>query len=213
MFRTLLVIMLLILSTSNAMAAAKLYHEYPNITNLPAASRMLIYDGTANKNITGSVLKSEILGGDGALVKQAPASATTGYERQFEVRDNTGKIVMWINAKGQQIYGTPKALAIDSVYPAPGATGVAIDTVPTVVVNKSAGFTIGTLYVQGDSTAPVVAVDAITWTIPITLTANTIYTITAKPGLVAQTDGETTTSCGPMTNTNGICTSTFTTAP
>ncbi len=100
-----LLILLMALTTSTAVAADRTYYSYPDATTLPDAGRILIYDGSASKNITGSKLKSEVLGGDGALIKQAPASATTGAEPQVVVKDKDGIIKMCVTASGTVVIG------------------------------------------------------------------------------------------------------------
>lgn len=176
---TRLVVIFLLVMTSICWGAATYYYQKPDASSLPDNARVLMYDpasGGSDKNITGLKLKQEIAAfanlsasravGDQAgilgyiaqpnsgakLVKQA-ASGDSSYARQIEVKDATGKIVMWVNTSGQMIFGTPVNLSISAVYPANGATGVtayttSIDpetgetiysyTLPTVTFNKSA---------------------------------------------------------------------------
>jgi len=112
--------------------------------------------------------------------------------------------------------------AAPSVFPANGATGVDVASVPYVEFNKNTFVTISSMYIQGDSTDPVMgeyisSVDSDihpVWTIPLTLAANTTYTIKVVKSAVEQDAMELSSSCGTtMTDNAGVCESTFTTAP
>lgn len=198
--------------------------------------------GGSDKNLTGATLKSQIgnaltpsqvltplaVPGIAPLIKQT--SSTNPYARVYEQKDVTGKIVLFTTASGTLILGTPVPLAVSAIYPANGATNVPISLLPQLTLNKNS------VAQLGDSNYTLVGVSTTTmcqnsdfwseWTIgnkhilaapgcvPLTLAANTTYTLQFQRLNIVQTDGETTSSCGSaMTDSAGICTSTFTTAP
>lgn len=233
-----LVLILLLCMTPLCWGAATYYYQKPDATTLPDTGRVLIYDPAtaSDKNITGLKLKQEIaafahlsssrtvgtqagilgyIAQPGAtMTKQAGASDSI-YARQLEVKDSTGKIVYWINASGQMIFGTPTDLTVSAVYPANGATGVAYDgsAVPAVTFNKTTSVGVSTVYIVGSGTAPI-TIDDLSWQIPLSLAANTTYVIKVVKNSIVQTDGQTASSCGAMTTKpDYTCESTFTTAP
>lgn len=92
-------------------AGPKKFYEYPDVTTLPDAGRVLLWDGSADKNITGATIKQEAVNAvnapsDAPLIKQ-PATNTNPAQRVFEVRDSTGKITMYMTADGTMVFGTP----------------------------------------------------------------------------------------------------------
>lgn len=243
--------MIIAILAGAVMVQAAGWYQFPEQDTLGDADRLMVFDNTssATRNITGLKLKQdiaafvnmsssinlanttealELLNGpsDEPLVKQAGPSATT-YTRVFEVKDKTGKIFMYMQNNGVTTYGTPKALAVSSVFPANGATAVATSSVPYVDFNKEFTPSISTVYIVGNATAPVGALTCISGcgdgetpvyayrvSIPATLAAGTTYTIRVVKNNILQTDGETTSSCGTaMTDVAGVCQSTFTTAP
>ena len=198
-------------------AAGVQYYSYPDATTVPDNGRILMYDpATGSKNITGATIRTTP--SDTPLTSQ-PISGTNPYKRVAEFKDSTGKITSYITANGTLVLGTNVALAVTSVYPANGATGVSTSAIPQVGTNINFWATISNLYVVGSSTAPESAdgsYSAFTnlWNIPATLAANTTYTIRFLKNSIIQTTGETTSSCGTvMTDVSGVCQSTFTTAP
>lgn len=211
---------LLLILIPSVLFAAEAYYNFPDATSLPDAGRMLLRDGSNNKNITGAKLKDEVRTAisDTALSAQ-PIDVSNQYKRVAEFKNSSGVITSYITANGALVLGTPVALAVTSVYPANGATGVSISDIPQVGTNINFGATISNLYVVGSSVDPVSADGAYTastnlWNIPATLAANTTYTIRFVKNSIVQTTGETTSSCGTaMTDNAGVCESTFTTAP
>jgi hypothetical protein len=228
--------------------AGSYYYTKPDATSLPPSGRILMYDpntGT-DKNITGTVLRSQVAPStdetltaisqptDKALSVQ-PSSTASPYYRKTEFKDKDGIIKMYINAggtvviTGQLILGSiPVALAVSSAYPINGATGVDINAVPYVVFNKGANVSLSTLYLDGNSTAPVLQEVCLSgcvggqipiverrYTIPAApLIHGTTYTMKVVKNSILQTDGETASSCGTaMTDVSGICQSTFVTTP
>lgn len=200
--------------------AAETYYNFPDATSLPNAGRILMRDGSSNKNITGSKLKDEVRTAisDTALSAQ-PIDGSNAYKRVAEFKNSSGVITSYITANGTLVLGTPVALAVTSVYPSNGATGVSVSDIPQVGTNINFKATISNLYIVGSSTAPVSTDGASStstniWNIPATLAANTTYTIRFLKNSIIQTSGEITSSCGTaMTDVAGVCESTFTTAP
>lgn len=200
--------------------AAETYYNFPDATSLPDAGRILMRDGSSNKNITGAKLKDEVRTAvsDTALSSQ-PVSGTNAYKRVAEFKNSSGVITSYITANGTLVIGTPVALAVTSVFPVNGATGVDVAAVPQVGTNIGFEATISNLYIVGSSVAPVDAsgeYQSLTnlWNIPATLAAGTTYTIRFLKNDIVQTSGETTSSCGTyMTDNAGVCESTFTTSP
>lgn len=214
-----IILFLLMMFAANAQAAdqKKTYYSYPDAATMPDNGRIQMYDpALGSLNVTGLTLRTTP--SDTPLTAQ-PISGDNPYKRVAEFKDSTGKITSYIQANGTMVLGTPVALAVSAVYPANGATGVAIDAVPYVTFNKAVYVRLSTTYIQGDSTAPAGNPDTPgqptqTWTIPATLAAGTTYTIKVVKNNIPQTDGETTSSCGTtMTDNAGVCESTFTTAP
>jgi len=245
---------ILVLCTAFAFAAQQWY-TFPAVSSLGDATRVLIYSNLSSRNMTGLALKQEIsafthlsasrrigtanqifdlmtTANSKKLIKRAAVGAGQ-YDRVFEVKDGTGKIVHWVNASGSMVFGTPISLSISSVYPTSGATGVSNgtwfhyssttggwdywqrinSTIPYVVFNKSTDVSISNLYIVGSSLVPVDnSGGQSTWAFNnFSGTPGTTYTMRVVRGSVVQTDGETTSSCGTaMTDISGICTSTFT---
>lgn len=198
-------------------AAGVQYYSYPDATTVPDNGRILMYDpATGSKNITGATIRTTP--SDTPLTAQ-PISGTNPYKRVAEFKNSSGVITSYITANGTMVLGTPVALAVTSVYPANGATGVSTSAIPQVGTNTTFEATISNLYVVGSSTAPVSADGASStstnlWNIPATLAANTTYTIRFLKNSINQITGDTTSSCGTaMTDVSGVCQSTFTTAP
>lgn len=207
---------MLLIFAVNAFAADRTYYSYPDATTVPDNARILMYDpATGSRNVTGAKLRESV---SDTPISSQPIDSSP-YKRVAEFKDSTGKITSYIQANGTLVLGTPVALAVSAVYPANGATGVAIDAVPYVTFNKAVYVSLSTTYIQGDSTAPAgnpntPGQPTQTWTIPSTLAAGTTYTIKVVKNNIPQTDGETTSSCGTtMTDNAGVCESTFTTAP
>ena len=207
------------------------YYDWPEIVDLPDTGRIQIYDPREpvkldrHKNITGAKLKEEVVKAvntpSDVPLQLQPSTATNPYQRKLEVHDANGKITMFITANGTMVFGTPVALAVTDIYPPNGATGVLTTTVPKLTTNIYISPYISTLYVQGSSANPIDP-DGLTvdnygkgniWFIPATLVANTTYTIKFLRQSIVQTYGETTSSCGPMTDNADVCESTFTTGP
>jgi len=233
-----LVLTILLCMLPLCLGAATYYYQKPDATTLPDTGRVLLYDPVTNsdKNITGLKLKQEIaafahlsssrtvgtqagifgyIAQPGATMTKQAGATDSIYARQLEVKDQTGKIVYWVNASGQMIFGTPLDLSVSSVYPANGATGVAYDgsVIPTVTFNKNTDATISTVYIVGNSTAPI-SDYGLEWRIPFNLAANTTYVIKVVKNSIVQTDGQTDSTCGAMTTKPDYsCESTFTTAP
>lgn len=177
---------LLFLLIPCALFAAETYYNFPDATSLPDDSRILMRDGSTNKNITGLKLKQEIaafanmsttinlanttealdlLNGpsDTPLVKIPGPSAGT-YTRTFEIKDSSGNIKMYANAAGTIVIagqlvlgGVPVALAVTDVFPDNAATSVATSSVPYIDFNKGLTPSISTVYIVGNATAPVYA--------------------------------------------------------
>lgn len=194
------------------------YYSFPDIVNIPDTSRVLIRDTVNNidYNITWSKLKSEMIKSIGdpsdAPLKKQPV-ATSPYIRQMEVRDSTGKITYYVTAGGVVIIGTPVPIAINAVYPANGVTGVnAATTIPSVTFNKEVTATLSSLYILDNTTAP--AEGPRVYTIPATLAAGTTYKIRVNLPFIGQDADDMSMSCGVLTDLGeGVCESTFTTAP
>ncbi len=214
-------------------AGAAPYYGHPDMTTLPDNARVLVYDPNIptatqrDRNITGAKLKSEIIKAIGdpsdAPLKKQPI-ATSPYIRQMEVRDSTGKITYYVTAGGTTTIGTPVPLTISLVSPANGATGVSTAVVPTVVFNKYVTATASSLYIVGISATPVSSsytgydgatyTDDKTWTVPATLAPGTTYNIRVNLPLIGQDADDMSMTCGVMTDLGeGVCESTFTTAP
>ncbi|QOX78732.1 hypothetical protein FY034_07250 [Trichlorobacter lovleyi] len=222
MIRLLLVIALLL--PVQALAATVNPWEKPAITTLPDTAKVSVYDGSVLKTITGPNLKTDVIDAiklpSSQVIGVQPAPTAGAYERKFEVKDKDGLIKMYINASGtvviagQLVLGsTPVPLAVSSVAPANGATAQSIIVYPAVTFNKGVSLSLSTMYIQGNSTAPVMGADGATWNIPATLAYGTTYTLKVVKNSILQTDGETSSSCGTtMADVSGVCQSTFTTA-
>lgn len=218
----------ILLCAASALAAGSYYYTKPDAATLPDNGRILMYDPNTNsdKNITGSILKQQVVPSQQTILdsiaapsattlrKQSPAGASP-YSRQVEIKDSTGKIVTYITANGAIRIGTPRSLAITGVWPANGATGVAVTSWPYVTFNKDVMLNITMMYIVGDATAPYAPGENTAWYLPtVSLLPNTTYTIRVARQLITQTDGETASSCGDaMLDVAGVCQSTFTTAP
>ncbi|MBC7964233.1 MAG: hypothetical protein H7Y05_14975 [Steroidobacteraceae bacterium] len=228
----LIILCILIVSAVFAQAATMQYYSYPNAKRMRDTGRVLMYDNlSGSRNLTGAQIRSEVLGGNGALVKQAPAGAGD-YVRIFEVKNAVGTIVQYTQANGCLTFGTPTPLAIGSVYPANGATNVSNGTwfnysstsggwnywarnnatTPAITFNKEPfGAGITKTYIVGSSIAPSTAGAVLSFA-NFSGVPGAIYTLRADRTYLqtTQQDGETTSSCGSaMTDVAGICTSTF----
>lgn len=220
--RFLILLFALIAGAPQIVIAGTPYYSHPDMTTLPDNARVMIYDPNItpftarDRNITGAKLKSEIIKSIGdpsdASLKKQPI-ATSPYIRQMEVADSTGKITYYVTAGGTVVIGTPIPMTIAAVFPTNGATGVnASTTVPSVSFNKVVTATISGLYIVGNSTAP--AEGPVTYTIPATLAANTTYKVRVNLPLIGQDASDMSMTCGVMTDLgDGLCESTFTTAP
>lgn len=223
-----IITILLCLLASNALAGSY-YYTKPDATSLPPSGRILMYDpntGT-DKNITGQTLRDQVAPStDETLtaisqpsdlpLSVQPATGTNPYQRKLEIRDANGKITMFVTANGTQVFGTPVSLAVVSVSPANGATGVDVNAVPTITFNKAVAASVSKIYLQGNSTAPVFDLGTQSiWYIPSApLIHGTTYTVVVAKNNIVQTDGETSSSCGgAMTDIGGVCQSTFVTTP
>lgn len=218
--KTLTTIITLLILVTTAHAAP--YYIHPDMTTLPDNARVQIYDPNIpiatqrDRNITGAKLKSEIIKSIGdpsdAPLKKQPI-ATSPYIRQMEVRDSTGKITYYVTAGGVVIIGTPVPITINAVSPSNGATGVdAATTIPAVAFNKEVTATLSSLYILDNATAP--AAGPTTYTIPATLAPGTTYKIRVNLPLIGQDADDMSMSCGVMSDLGeGVCESTFTTAP
>lgn len=224
MIRLILIIALLLPVQAFAAGSSATWWDKPATTTLPDAGKVSVYDGSALKTITGANLKTNVIDAIKAPSSQVigvqPAPTAGAYERKFEVKDKDGSIKMYINASGtvviagQLVLGsTPVPLAVSSVSPVNGATAQSIIVYPAVTFNKGASLSVSTMYILGNSTAPVVGDTSATWNVPATLSYGTTYTLKVVKNSITQTDGETTSSCGTtMTDVSGVCQSTFTTA-
>lgn len=234
--KRLVVICILFITAVTIQAATQQYYNYPTVKRLYDNSRVLIYaNNSGSRNITGAQLKSEVVTqasvnaalatatNASPLIKQA-GSGDNSYVRQFEVRNASGTIVAWINTIGQMVFGTPKALAVSSVYPANGATNVSNGvwfnfstaglgwqrintTTPQITYNKD-DHPAGVISPTGGSTA----VKRAEYSVFDNFSGipGAVYTITTNRLSYTQLDGETTSSCGSaMTDVGGVCTSTF----
>lgn len=232
MNRVIITILLCCMLPASALAGSY-YYTKPDATSLPPSGRILVYDpntGT-DKNITGQVLRDQVQPStdetlttisqpsDKPLSVQ-PATSANPYQRKLEVRDASGKITMYATANGTMVFGTPVPLAVTSISPVNGATGVSIAAIPQLGTNINFEATISNLYVVNSSVVPVDASGAFAqvsnlWNIPATLQPNTTYIIRFNRGSIVQTSGETTSSCGTAMADmgNGLCQSIFTTAP
>lgn len=234
--KKLLIITLILITALVAIAADKTYYSYPNAKRLRDTGRVLYYDNlSGSRNLTGAQLKSEIV--TQTTVNAAIATATNGtplikrsgsgdgqYVRQFEVKNASGVITMWINTLGQMVFGTPVSLAVSSVSPANGATNVSNGTwfnfstagtgwarinttTPTVTYNKYE-FPSAAISPTGGSTAG--SSDNTRIFSNFSGVPGAVYTITTNLSTQTQSDGETAWSCGAgMTNVANVCTSTF----
>lgn len=223
MIRLIMVIALLLPVQAFGAEAATWWGK-PGTATLPDAGKVSVYDGSALKTITGADLKADVIDAIKAPSSQVigvqPAPTAGAYERKFEVKDKDGSIKMYINASGtvvitgQLVLGAvPVPLAVSSISPANGATAQSIIAYPTVTFNKGVSVSLSTMYIQGNSTAPVVGSDPATWSIPATLAYGTTYTVKVVKNSITQTDGETSSRCGTaMSDVSGVCQSTFTTA-
>lgn len=215
MIRLLLIITLLL--PVQALAATVNWWDKPATTTLPDTGKISVYDSSALKTITGANLKATAVSAvnaasDTPLQKQ-PLSSSNPYQRVAEFKTAAGVITSFITANGTLVIGTPKALAVSSVAPSNGATAQSIIVYPAVTFNKGVGLSVSTMYILGNSTAPVVGSTSATWNVPATLSYGTTYTLKVVKNSITQTDGETTSSCGTaMADVSGVCQSTFTTA-
>ncbi|MBC7963798.1 MAG: hypothetical protein H7Y05_12740 [Steroidobacteraceae bacterium] len=245
-----LIITALLMLVAAACFAAAPWYTVPNAKRLYDDSRIMVYtNASGTRNLTGLQLKQDLnafirlssskrvadatqifnlmtTGTSNKLVKRAAPGATT-YTRLMEIKDNTGKIVYWINNSGQMVFGTPVALAVSTVYPTNGATNVSNGTwfnysstglgwqrinttTPAVTYNKQTGVTISEQYIVGSAITP--AGSEAVWSFNnFSGAAGTTYTMKVSRAAIVQTDGETANSCGTaMTDIAGLCTSTFT---
>ncbi len=205
------ILLVLVLLSVNALAEQRPWHNPPGgaSSTLPDNAKIQIYTPSAgSQTVTGSVIRTTP--SDTPLSTQ-PISNANPYQRVAEFRNAAGVITSYITANGTLVLGTPVALAVTSVYPANGATGVSISDVPQLTTNIAAYPPTSVLYVQGSSAAPVCADNICN--IPATLAPNTTYTIKFLRQNIVHTSGETTSSCGPMPDVSGVCQSTFTTGP
>ena len=198
---------------------------------------------SGSRNVTGSTLKQIFGGNNTIVTEapvtanavygvisspttrplKKQAAGTNQYSRVYEQRDQTGKIVLFTTANGTLVFGTPQPLTVRSVYPAPGATFVSYSSNNAVVLGLKGSvepLSASVFYVQGVTAAVGNNGDG-SWVLytagelvtRLVLAPSTTYTIKFIRGGVVQTDGETTSNCGVMTDINGVCTSTFTTSP
>jgi hypothetical protein len=239
MRRMIFITLVMLIAVSAVIAAEKQWYTYPLAGGgLRDTGRMMVYDNlSGTRNILGSKLKTEVLGGSGPLVKQAPANSGD-YVRTVEIKDASGIIKMWINESGQMIFGTPAPLSFSSVYPANNTFGIVngyeyVDDgmggyvrigglIPYVQFNKTTIANISTLSLWlvdlgGGETptgiAPTPQDGGYTKWGFLNFSGAHIgsYQMRVVRGSVPQTDGETTSSCGSaMTDVSGTCISSFT---
>lgn len=216
--------------------AAETYYNFPDATSLPDAGRILIRDGSTNKNITGLKLKQEIAAFANmsatinittadqllttldnpvtrALTKKSATDASQ-YARQMEVKDSTGKITYYVQSNGTVVVGTPAVLTVSSVSPANGATGFAGPIVTTTFNKDPLSLSSSYIYVNGKTTTNGYGSTQNIVQSTAYLAPSTSYTFKVVKDTLAtlQVDGETTASCGTaMTDVSGVCQSTFTT--
>lgn len=226
--KTLVTTILLCLLSGNALAG-EFWFNQPEIPSVPSNTKYLLHNVTANTDhtITDQTLRNHMQPStDETLttisqpsdlpLSVQPATGTNPYQRKLEVRDSTGKITMFATANGTMVFGTPAALAVASVSPVNGATGVDVNAVPTITFNKAVAASVAEIYLQGNSTAPVFDLGTQSiWYIPAApLIHGTTYTVVVAKNNIVQTDGETSSSCGTaMTDVGGVCQSTFATTP
>jgi hypothetical protein len=232
------------LAAAIAIASEKLY-EQPLISTVSDNARIYIYDSVnGSRNISGLDLKRETsafahlstsrriananqiftlmtTGTSTKLIKR-PAPGASDYNRQMEIKNALGIIVMYIQATGKIVLGTPAPLTTTAVYPANGATNVSNGTwfnysstvggynywsrhnklTPTLSFNK------------GDAPNPTISpTGSSTWDnygfSNFSGAAGTLYTMRFNRLAYVQTDGETSSSCGVMTVNGTYCDSTF----
>jgi len=203
------ILLLCCLLPVNALAG-KFWFNNPESPVVPADPVYLLHNKTTHTDhtVTDTVLRNHMqpttdetmtaIGQptDTPLVVR-PSPTADQYQRKTEFHDKNGVIKMYINASGtvvitgQLVLGSvPLPLAVVSVYPANGATGVAIDTNPYVAMNKGdSNISVANLYIAGNSTPPSLSTVCVSGCSGGQTPVNQIrYTIPATPPITAPPD-------------------------